>query len=136
MNTWFVDSSHYFALLSESDAHHAIAKESQAIPHRVVTTTWVLTEVGDGLAAPHARGSFVALLRLLRSHATVEIVPASDTLFDRGCRYFEERPDQSWSLTDCISFVVMAERGLREALTSDRHFEQAGFVALLRRSGR
>jgi uncharacterized protein len=41
------------------------------------------------------------------------------------------RRDKEWSLTDCISFVVMKERGLTEALTADHHFEQAGFKALL-----
>jgi uncharacterized protein len=45
---------------------------------------------------------------------------------------FAARSDKRWSLTDCISFVVMQERGLTEALTADRHFEQAGFSILLR----
>ena len=45
---------------------------------------------------------------------------------------FSQRTDKEWSLTDCISFVVMQQRGLTEALTSDGHFEQAGFKALLR----
>ena len=44
----------------------------------------------------------------------------------------KERSDKSWSLTDCISFVVMGEHGITDALTGDRHFEQAGFRALLR----
>jgi predicted nucleic acid-binding protein len=45
---------------------------------------------------------------------------------------YRGRPDKEWSLTDCISFVVMGERSLTEALTSDHHFEQAGFTALLK----
>jgi len=44
---------------------------------------------------------------------------------------YQNRPDKNWSLTDCISFVVMQEHGITEALTADRHFEQAGFVPLL-----
>jgi len=49
-----------------------------------------------------------------------------------GLELYARRPDKSWSLTDCISFVVMTDRGLTEALTGDHHFEQAGFRALLR----
>ena len=52
-------------------------------------------------------------------------------LFDEGFDLYCRRPDKDWSLTDCVSFVVMQQRGLREAFTADRHFEQAGFVALL-----
>jgi len=51
---------------------------------------------------------------------------------DRGLALYISRPDKDWSLTDCISFVVMKERGLTGALTADHHFEQAGFVALLK----
>ena len=61
-----------------------------------------------------------------------EIVPASPELFYRGIELFRVRPDKDWSLTDCISFVVMTDRGLSEALTGDKHFEQAGFKALLK----
>jgi predicted nucleic acid-binding protein len=53
-------------------------------------------------------------------------------LFDRGVELYDARPDKHWSLTDCISFVAMQDHGISEALTGDRHFEQAGFVALMR----
>jgi hypothetical protein len=60
------------------------------------------------------------------------VVPASSELFDRGMSLYLARPDKKWSLTDCISFVVMEDRKVTEALTADHHFEQAGFVALLK----
>lgn len=97
-----------------------------------VTTTWVLTEVADAMAGISQRGRFVAFLKLLRGERTVAIVPASSELFDLGMQLYTQRPDKDWSLTDCISFVVMKQHGLTEALTADRHFEQAGFKALLR----
>ena len=56
---------------------------------------------------------------------------ATSELFERGLALYNARPDKEWSLTDCISFVVMADEGLTDALTGDRHFEQAGFTALL-----
>jgi uncharacterized protein len=57
-------------------------------------------------------------------------VQTSDELFEEGFSLYSARSDKDWSLTDCISFVVMQRRNIREALTADRHFEQAGFVAL------
>jgi predicted nucleic acid-binding protein len=75
---------------------------------------------------------FLNLLRSLRANAAFEIVPPDPDLFERGIDLFARRADKAWSLTDCISFVVMTERGLTEALTGDHHFEQAGFLALLR----
>jgi len=52
-------------------------------------------------------------------------------LFHRGVELFRRRPDKGWPLTDCISFVVMQDHGIDEALTADVHFQQAGFTALL-----
>ena len=75
---------------------------------------------------------FETVIENLRSAEEIEVVPATADLFDRGFQYFTGRPDKDWSLTDCISFVVMHESGITEALTADHHFEQAGFVALLK----
>ena len=74
----------------------------------------------------------LALLRELQSDRLVQIVPASKILFRDGIDLFAARSDKEWSLVDCISFEVMAELALTDALTADHHFEQAGFRALLR----
>jgi hypothetical protein len=68
----------------------------------------------------------------LRADPRVVVVPSSRDLFDRAMGLYRSRPDKDWSLTDCVSFVVMRERGITEALTGDHHFEQAGFRALLK----
>jgi uncharacterized protein len=57
----------------------------------------------------------------------VVVVRLDDDLLDRAAELFKNRPDKSWSLTDCVSFVVMKDRGIMEAFTGDHHFEQAGF---------
>jgi len=68
----------------------------------------------------------------LQGDANVEIVPLARPLIERAMKLYSERPDKEWGLTDCASFVVMEDRGIREALTADEHFQQAGFRALLR----
>jgi hypothetical protein len=98
----------------------------------VVTTTWILTEVADALCDPPNRTLAGQLRRLVAASPFIRVVPADEELFQAGFDYFEARPDKEWSLTDCISFVVMERERMTEALTGDRHFEQAGFTALLR----
>jgi predicted nucleic acid-binding protein len=60
------------------------------------------------------------------------IVEANRAIYDAGLNLYAQRPDKDWSLTDCISFVVMKRLRLTEALTADKHFEQAGFKVLLK----
>jgi hypothetical protein len=72
------------------------------------------------------------LYRHIQISAAIRVVPASRTLFEESISLFASRPDKDWTLTDCISFVVMRDEGLTHALTGDQHFEQAGFNALLK----
>jgi predicted nucleic acid-binding protein len=133
MNAVFADTFYYLAFLGEKDSqHHRAVRFSEDYSGRTITTAWVLTEVADALAMPDQRPNFVTLLKLLRADPVLTVVPPSESLFQRGLDLYAARPDKAWSLTDCISFVVMEEHGIDEALTADRHFEQAGFSALLR----
>lgn len=133
MTRWFADAFYYVALLSSSDAHHAEARQfARELRGTFVTTQWVLAEVGSALASPENRGRFVTLCNVLRSKQNMIIVEASDELFNRGLRLYASRSDKSWSLVDCISFIVMQDRGIADALTGDRHFEQAGFRLMFR----
>lgn len=133
MNPIFVDTFYFLALLNQDDAAHRKALTlSEKLTDPIITTAWVLTEVGDALAAPNLRSVFVELTEALREDRNTTIVPPTQALFDKGLDLYASRADKDWTLTDCISFVVMQERGLTKALTGDRHFEQAGFDALLR----
>ena len=60
------------------------------------------------------------------------VLSSSPQLYAAGLNLYRRRRDKLWQLTDCISFAVMKEQHVREALTGDQHFEQAGFTALLR----
>jgi predicted nucleic acid-binding protein len=133
MKQVFGDAVYFIALANPKDEYHRQAVAlSQRVPGSLLTTEWVLTEVGDAMSQPENRRGFHRLLELLRTRSEVEIVPASSAWFQRGCELHVRRTDKEWSLTDCISFVVMHERRLIDALTSDHHFEQAGFRILLK----
>ena len=129
----FVDTSYYVAAVNARDAMHRAALEfARSYTGAMLTTEFVLIEVGNWLARSGDRVVFVDLLRQLRADPQVTVLPASPVLFERGLSLYTRRPDKDWSLTDCISLVVMEEHGLRDALTADHHFEQAGFTILLK----
>jgi hypothetical protein len=88
-------------------------------------------EVADGLSRSHLRQMFIDFYNFLRNDGRFTIVRSDSRLFEHGFDLYSARTDKSWSLTDCISFVVMEREGITEALTGDRHFEQAGFRILL-----
>ena len=133
MRTVFADTSFYVAALSPGDANRPRAEVvGKAFRGHVVTTEYVLLEVATFFCAAAHRGVFLGLLQTLHNDPETTVVPASPDLWQRGVALFAARPDKDWSLTDCISFVVMQERGIMETLTADHHFEQAGFVPLLK----
>jgi predicted nucleic acid-binding protein len=130
----FVDTFLLVAALNPDDAYHEEALAwSETYDGPLVTTAWVITEVADALAGRHPRKVFESFYQTLKAEKRVQVLPPDTRRWERGLRLYFERPDKEWSLTDCISFTVMREEGLMEALTGDRHFEQAGFSALLRR---
>jgi uncharacterized protein len=132
MKRVFADSFYFVALLNRADQHHsrALAAAGQ-LRDDIVTTEWVLTEVADALAESSSRRFVAPFIRKLAGDPKVKIIPVTGDWFERGLKFYEERPDKDWTLTDCISFNVMAEEKLAVALTGDHHFEQAGFMALL-----
>lgn len=133
MRVAFADTFYFLALLDSREERHPQAAEASRDPQlRVVTTEWVLAEFGDAYCHPQDRADFVSLYRLLVNHPRVRIIPADTRLFQRGVDFFEQRGDKNWSLTDCLSFVVMRDENMTQALTGDKHFEQAGFAALLK----
>ncbi|MCG3130835.1 MAG: hypothetical protein FLDDKLPJ_01608 [Phycisphaerae bacterium] len=133
MRTAFVDTSFLIACVLVKDVWHAraIAWQRRTVG-RLVTTEYVLMEFVDALSQPPVRRSALAAVGLLRRQPAVGVLTASTALMDEGLALYAQSADKAWSLTDCISFSVMRREGLSDALTSDRHFEQAGFRALLR----
>ena len=133
MSTVFADAFYFVARLNRHDQHHErVVKFSRGFHARLLTSDWVLMEVADALAASECRGRVREFILHLRGAAACEIVPASRELLDRALDLYGQHTDKQWTLTDCVSFVIMRERNLTDALTGDRHFEQAGFLAMLK----
>ncbi len=133
MKRVFADTFYFLALLNPGDkAHSRAIASAQSLQGELVTTSWVLTEFADAMSSPPNRDEFISTLKDLRASTQVRIFQPDPVIYEQGIQLFAARSDKHWSLTDCISFVVMQQEGITEALTGDKHFEQAGFVALLK----
>jgi uncharacterized protein len=132
-NRVFADTYYYLALIiPRADKHQQAVNFVAQFTGQIVTTAWVMAEVANALGETRHRGTFPCLLDGLKNSPQATVIPPGEALFDAGVEIYRNRPDKGWSLTDCISFLVMEREGLTEALTGDHHFEQAGFVALLK----
>lgn len=136
MNTLnvFVDTSYLLALYNPKDQYHkrAVAvKGTITVKHKLWITEAVLTEIGNSWSRVGLREKACILIESCYKLSSVTVIPSSDVLFQKAFSLYRSRQDKDWSLTDCMSFVVMQENRLTEALTTDDHFQQAGFSALL-----
>jgi predicted nucleic acid-binding protein len=134
VKTVFADTGYWAALLNPKDQLHAKAGEvsSGLGKVRILTTEMVLDELLAALSKIPLRPYAIRGVEAIRSNPNVEVVPQTSLQFVSAFDSYRSVSDKEWSLTDCASFVLMRERGLTEALAHDHHFEQAGFVALLR----
>ncbi len=136
MNEVFADTAGWASFFREQERHHARAvalmTQWQEENRHVVTTNYVLGELitlCERLRVPRSRG--VSYIQSVRAETWIEIVHIDERFDAQAWELLENRLDKTWSLVDCASFVVMEQRGLTDALTTDHHFEQAGFVRLL-----
>ena len=133
MTPCFGDTSYYLALLIPEDVnHHAARQLARVLRRPIVTSEFILLEVSNHLSAGRSRLSLGPFLHSIRDDPQTNVVPLSSELMNRAIVLYLARQDKTWSLTDCTSFIIMADRGIADALTADRHFEQAGLSALLR----
>jgi len=125
----FVDTWFFIALLDPRDTHHRNALRLSAAMDSslLVTHEGVLTEALAYFAETRARTA--ALLVVRQSLQKMQVIPAS-RLFERALDLYESRPDKEYSLVDCMSMVVMRDRGIAHVLTNDHHFRQEGFTVV------
>lgn len=133
----FLDTGHLLAVFNPDDPLRDRALGwSTRLREPLVSTEQVLWECINALSKRRNRATAAAVASFLQAPHRCELIPASAQLLEAGLRLHRSRPDKDWSLTDCISFHVMRERGITRALAHDEHFEQAGFTALLRQEPR
>ena len=134
-NLVYVDAAGWIALVNRRDALHTeavrIYKQRLQEQCQFITASVVLLEVGNWLSPAPLRGLAIDLLHRIEQSSLIEMVHVTPELYAKGWELYSNRLDKDWGMIDCISFVIMQERNLTEALTSDHHFEQAGFKVLL-----
>jgi uncharacterized protein len=136
MKTVFADTGYWIAILDPQDTLHskAINLSITLTQVQICTSEMVLTEILNHFSK---RGNFLRyaaanLIESLQENPAITIIPQTDRIFQQALILYKQRPDQAWSHTDCSSFCIMQQQNILEALAYDKHFEQAGFIALLR----
>jgi len=132
----FADTSYWIALINPRDHLYGRLQSFREASSelRIVTTQWVLIELLNYFAerGNKLRESASRLVDSISESTDVVIMPHTGEAFLAAFQFYAARPDKAWSMTDCASFLIMQRYGIDSALTFDRHFEQAGFKALLR----
>ncbi|HEX2280090.1 MAG TPA: PIN domain-containing protein [Candidatus Tectomicrobia bacterium] len=127
-----MDTGYLLALEIANDQHHQAAVQHwqrivTTLPP-LVTTSYVFDEV---VTFFNSRGHHAKAVQigndLLRS-AYLQLIHVDERLFYEGWTYLQQHQDKDYSLTDCISFVVMQRLSISTAFAFDRHFAQAGFT--------
>lgn len=132
----FVDTAGFLALWDAGDAHHAAAVRLQAglaqQRRRFLTTDYVVDETATLLLVRHSHAAAADFLDTIAGSRAIGLEWVEPGRFHAAASLFRRHADQEWSLTDCVSFIVMQELGIRDSFTTDHHFRQAGYNPLLK----
>jgi len=129
----FVDTSFVVALVNRKDQNHILALDlaDRFAGPGLVTTDAILLEIGNALSRNFKRQSVEIIEHFLTS-VDVKVIHLHPPLFRSAFDLYKSHSDKLWGLIDCVSFVVMKELAITDALSADKHFEQAGFNILIR----
>ena len=132
MRWYFLDTWYFVARFNRFDADHACAQRlSHSIRSRTqITHDAIFTEVLAYFSGFGARMRDHASKNVRLALRDFTVIPADHSLFLRALDFYERRLDKEYSLVDCMSMVVMEQRGIQHVLTNDHHFRQAGFTVL------
>jgi predicted nucleic acid-binding protein len=131
----FLDTSGLYALVDRKDAHHpaarSIVERLLRGGRRFVAYDYILAETVNLANVRSGTPVAIRALDLIEQSVGVRIEWIGSARFDVTKAFFRKHADYRYSFTDCTSFVLMRELKLSQALTTDHHFTQAGFDALL-----
>ncbi|WP_425215553.1 type II toxin-antitoxin system VapC family toxin [Tumidithrix helvetica] len=133
-NQFFLDTSYVLSLELLNEKHHAeVLAHWQSLDRQtleIVTTSYVFDEIVTFFNSRDRHDKAVEVGDRLLNSSIIELVQVDESLFIEAWLFFAKHSDKSYSLTDCISFLVMSKKKISKALTADRHFVQAGFQRL------
>jgi len=134
MSGIFLDTGYLIALVNKKDDLHKVALDASRNFHGpFITTQLVLIELANGLCLPSQRPLAIKIIETMRDNPLTTIVECTSNRFEKALALFKKRPDKSWGMVDCFSFIAMDELGVKQALTFDEHYKQAGYnVPLLK----
>jgi uncharacterized protein len=136
MRQVFADTFYWVALINPADkwSDRVVQFAESAKDVRIVTTDEVLGEVLAfySKASQHLRQQAAVLVRAILNDPEITVVEQTHFSFLKGFDLYENRPDKGYSLTDCVSMIVMQSLGITEVLSHDRHFVQEGFGILFK----
>jgi predicted nucleic acid-binding protein len=136
MKKVFADTGYWIALLNPDDDLHQKARQISVtlISTPIVTSEMVFTELLNAFSGKGKsyRQKAVRFIKHAFTNPEIEVVLQTDALFQNALELYDKPPDQAWSHTDCTSFQIMQQQNILEVIAYDKHFEQAGFIALLR----
>jgi uncharacterized protein len=140
MKTAFVDTLYWIAVIKPGDPWKEAASQARTAlgKARLVTTDEVLTEFLNHLAGygENYRRQAIKMVREILKNPNMSVLPQTRDTFQSGMKFYEERQDKEYSLTDCISMNTMKSENIIDILTKDQHFTQEGFNALISRESR
>ena len=138
MSDLFVDTSGWANLIDVSQPFHSLSVKTyqnmRSQKHKIITTSYIITELIALLSSPLRipRPKAIAFIQSLKTSPYIEVIHISKEIDTKAWELLVQRQDKEWSLVDCSSFIVMQKCKITESLTSDHHFEQAGFICLLK----
>ena len=132
MSSIFLDTGYLIALINKRDNLHEVAVKASGKFHGpFLTSQLIFIEIANSLCLPAQRSLAINIIRKIQDDALTTIVPCSSDRFNKAFEFYKKRSDKTWGMIDCFSFIVMDEFGVKQVLTFDEHFRQAGYIAPL-----
>lgn len=137
MKFTFADTQGWTALSNKKDQFHqrALATKNQLISQhtKFIISNFILDETYTLLLTRVGHAAAVEFGEMIRHTPSVEVIHITESIEEKAWQLFKRYSDKTFSFTDCTSFVIMQQLGIRDAFANDHNFEQMGFIILLKK---